>query len=145
VGTERGERKRLAGDGTAQFWVDRFKLGSAVVAHGERGNGPDQWYAETPCTDDGCTETAYVRLRHTSRWWGKALPPDPQKRRNAFLTSAEEAAEFAPTASCDQHRAPLHADDPDVCPCGESIADDQSSDGLCGNCSDLVGSSQQQP
>ena len=120
--TVRGTRPRRTGAGEAAYRLDRFGvenftlgLGEVpVLAHGKLGAGmSESWYLETPCTDGECTEHAYLRLHNSGSWFAKLLPPDGQKRRDAFVASLSSAKEKVGGAKCFSHVGALVSSPPE--------------------------------
>ena len=97
VGTVRGSRPRLIGEGTRPFRFDRYKVGDLRLACGHDGHGDKEWYLERECGEDGCVDSAFVRLRDVT----VARPDDPEvlsDRQDAFWNAVNSA--FDVPAKC---------------------------------------------
>ena len=99
-----GIRPRLTEGGTATFTVDRFAVAAGtpfVIGLGDPA-GSMSLNIELPCTEEICTDHAYIRL--DSEAFSQGLPED---RTKAFAAGVVAATSKGANAKCPAHRLPL--------------------------------------
>ena len=99
-----GIRPRLTEAGTAAFHVERFRVASAtpfVLALGDPA-GSLNLHVEVPCTEEICSDHAYIRLAPDTFTAGT-----PEERTAAFATGVVNATAIGLDAKCPAHRLPI--------------------------------------